>query len=108
MARIATQHRCVCEDCGTVFYANRSGARWHSAACKMRAYRRRKLEEAAAKKFQLDMETFALFQQVCDHTPALANLLGEYLKGHDQDSFKQVLYMLTVTQTGVTNELVRG
>ena len=99
MSRKHTEYRRTCEICGTTFYSTRIDARFHSDACKMVNYRRVKAQKMLAKKMTLDMETYALFQQVCDHTPALANWLAEYLKKHDADDFKNVLYMLTLVQT---------
>lgn len=105
MARKYTEYRRNCEVCGEVFYSTRIDARFDTNACKMKHYRRAKAAKLLEQKFQLDMETYALFQQVCDRTPALANMLATYLHTHDQDSFKQVLAMLTVAQTQGDTEL---
>ena len=99
MTRKHTEYRRNCEICGTVFYSSRIDARFHNDACKMVNYRRQKAIRLLEKRMTLDFDTYALFQQVVDRTPPLANWLAEYLKKHDQDDFKQVLYMLTIAQT---------
>lgn len=94
-----TEYRRNCEICGTVFYSSRIDARFHNDACKMVNYRRVKAQRLIEQKMTLDMDTYALFQQVVDRTPPLAHWLAEYLKKHDKDDFKNVLYMLTIAQT---------
>ena len=101
MARKHTEYRRNCEVCGQVFYSQRIDARFHSNACKMVNYRRVKAQRLIADKMTLDMDTFALFQQVTDRTPSLAHWLADYLKKHEKDDFKNVLYMLTIAQTSV-------
>jgi hypothetical protein len=105
MPRKHTEYRHTCEICGEVFYSARIDARFDKDACKMVNYRRVKAQKLLEKKFTLDMDTYALFQQVCDRTPALAHWLAEYLKKHDTDDFKNVLYMLTIAQTQSDGEL---
>lgn len=99
MARKHTEYRRTCEICGEVFYSPRINARFDSPKCKMVNYRRVKAQRIIEQKMTLDMETFYLFQQICDRTPALTDHLIEYLKIHDKDSFKSVLHMLTIAQT---------
>ena len=94
-----TEYRRNCEVCGAVFYSSRIDARFHNDACKMVNYRRVKAQRLIEQKMTLDMDTYALFQQVVDRTPPLAHWLAEYLKKHDKEDFKNVLYMLTIAQT---------
>jgi hypothetical protein len=99
MTRKHTEYRRTCEICGKVFYSSRVDARFDTNACKMVNYRRVKAQRLIEQKMTLDMDTYSLFQQVVDRTPPLAHWLAEYLKKHDKDDFKNVLYMLTIAQT---------
>lgn len=104
MTRKHTEYRRTCEICGTVFYSSRIDARFDKNSCKMVNYRRVKAQRLIEQKMTLDMDTFALFQQVTDRTPPLAHWLADYLKSHDKDDFKNVLYMLTIAQTQSDSE----
>lgn len=105
MARKYTEYRHTCAECGEAFYTQKIDSKFCKGACKQRDYRKRLREKKAALKFQLDMDSYALFQQVVDRTPAVLPMLTAFLQQHDQDAFKAVLAMLTVTQTNVTHQL---
>lgn len=103
MARKHTEYRRTCEICGEVFYSSRITARFDSDKCKMVNYRRVKAQKLIQQKMTLDMDTYLIFQNVCERTPAVTEMLIEYLKNHDKDSFKSVLQMLALTQAQPVN-----
>lgn len=105
MARKHTEYRHTCEICGEVFYSPRISARFDSPKCKMVNYRRVKAQRLIQEKLTLDMDTYLIFQHVCERTPAVAEPLIEFLKNHDKDSFKSVLHMLTITQSHVVTPI---
>lgn len=39
---IRIEYVCHCEECGTVFFSKRPHAKYHSNACRQKAYRKRK------------------------------------------------------------------
>lgn len=102
MAIKHTEYRHICQECGVTFFSPKKRAMYDKDACKQTAYRKRKFQKMLERKFQLDMETFALLQQIIDRTPALQAYLVDFLREHDQDTFKKVLNIVTVTQLGVT------
>lgn len=99
--RKLTSYRRTCCMCGEVFYSSRIDAQYDKPACSQKAYRQRAQQKELERKYQLDIFSFELFKQVSDRTPGIEGLLISFLHNHDQETFKEVLRIVSAVQMGV-------
>lgn len=64
-------HQVTCP-CGIVFTAIQPSAKYHSNACRCKAYRQRQMFQSNTPIAGFSVEAAAAFNDVCENTPALA------------------------------------
>ena len=82
----------TCSICGETFISKRrSSICQEKSTCRVIKSRQTKKAKAQAKKMQLDVETFALYESVCALAPNIKEQLNIALRLYDKEIFSLVL-----------------